>query len=277
MAAGRSNPRYSRGRLIWLFALPLIPGAFATLENGAPGRAGLYAAALLGFVMASLCIRRGLAVQRRRAASRFTTVRTHRLTWYGAVLLAATVFLTQTVLGGQSLAVGATLGLLGFAGAYLYYGALPRRRVTQGAHGYTAEEIAELLGKGERDVNAIERVARRVDDRDLRLRLLRVVVKSHRILNEVHEDPADLRRARRFFSVFLPGMRDVCESYLRAGNDGEKTKDVDTRFADILRRMEHLVDSQYKSLHSADALDHDVKSEVLQTQIDAAWGRRKAG
>lgn len=276
MARELSNPRRSRGRLVWLFALPLLPGAFAMLEDGAPARAALYFAALVAFVVAARCIRRGVAQQRRRSASRFATVHTHKLTWYGAALLAAAVMLTQTLLVGQSLAIAVPIALLGFAGAYLCYGAATVRRVVRGANGYSAEEIAELLGSGERDVEAIERVARRIKDRDTRLRLLRVVVKAHRILNEVHEDPADLRRARRFFSVFLPGMREVSESYLKAGNRGKRSGDIDARFTEILRRMEHLVDSQYTTLHNADALDHDVKLEVLETQIDAAWGARKA-
>lgn len=275
MITTRSNPWYSRGHLIYLFALPLVPALFGVLGRGDNSRALLIAGALALFVLASRVTRRGLRHQQRHSASRFATHYTHALTWAGCALVGAAVFVTQYWLAHNAFAMAASVALLGFTGAYLCYGAPTLRRVHRGANGYSPEEIAQSLRAGEIEIDAIEAAARRITHHATRLRMLRVVVKSHRVLNEIHEDPADLRRARKFFSVFLPGMRGVSESYLKAGNTAG-SDDVDARFEKVLRKMERLVDHQLAHLQKADLLEHDVKREVLETQIEETWDKRQA-
>jgi hypothetical protein len=274
MARTKASPWYRRGHLVYVLALPLLPASLALFERGETLLGGLFAATLAGFVLASLLIRRGLRVQYGQAASRFATRYTHPLTFVGAALVGGLCFVTQWGLAGNSLALAGTLGGLGFAGAFLCYGAPSVRRVQRGGGGYTADEIATQLHAAESRINAIEAVARRLDHREARLRLLRVVVKSHRILNEIQEDPADLRRARKFFSVFVPGLHSVSESYLKVV-DGDRPGELDERFIRILTKMEALVDQQHLRLQQADEFDLDVQIEVLGTQIDEEWDARK--
>ena len=258
----------TRGHLIYLLALPLLPTLLAVIERGDWLRTAVAGTTLGLFVLAALAVRVGTRRQRREAFSRYGRSSTHVLTWLGCVAVSAGCFASDYVLGGRGLSSAGMLAIAGFAGAYLSYGSLWARVRPTAGMGYSAEEIAGELQKAERLVQGLEAAARELPHGEMRRRLKRIAVKTYRVLFAIERDPADLRRARRFLNVFLPGAVSIAESYVKADRHGP-TDEFDTRFADIHTRTEAVIDAQQSALRDRHAFDLDVQMDVLKTQLEA--------
>lgn len=209
---------------------------------------------------------RGTARQDADRHSRYRPGRTHFYVWLGGLVASATVFFNLFVLAQHSFSVACMVSTCALAGVFLSYGAIKPKLMVQGGLGYSPGEISAELAKAEDRLYVIEKIARALPLGDIQQRLHRIVRKSHNVLSQIQTDPGDLRRARKFLSVFLPGTQDVTETYWKVHQSGSSDA-FERRFRGVLAKVEEIVENQIRKLKDNEEFDLDVQMEVLLTQM----------
>ena len=171
---------------------------------------------------------------------------------------------------GPALAV--VLGVAATLGCALAYGLDPRtdkglpEDLARKA-GLRTEQVIEALSEAEGKVRAIEQAAARLHSRELTGRLTRIVAEARAVLAQIEQDPADLRRARRFLVTYLDGTRDVVSKYSQQQEDLAETPLADN-FRHVLETVERVFVEQQTVLRRNETLDLEVQIEVLRTQLE---------
>jgi hypothetical protein len=256
-----------RGYFIYVLALPLLPAMMYLLNGGSPSRLAAIVVSLGLLVTAVVCVRLGVRRQRRRALSRYTRSDTHNLTWIGCTAVAVACFVLQYVVINNSLAYAAVIGALGFAGAFLSYGSMWARAKPKSAHGYSSDEVVAALRSAEAQVQGIEAVYVQLPRGDIRRKLKSLAGKTHRLMHAIEEDPRELRRARKYLNVFLPGVQQVAQTYRKA-LDQSPDPEFDQRFRNLLDKTAAALNRHEMQRASKVAFDLDVQMAVLRTQLD---------
>ncbi len=87
------------------------------------------------------------------------------------------------------------------------------------------------------------------------------------MLEQIAERPSDLRRARRFLTVFLEGAEQVSDGYVRTHRHAD-SPELEQNFRNVLVSIEDQFARQRERLRQADVLDLDVQIEVLKKQLE---------
>jgi hypothetical protein len=257
-----------RGLLLYVLPLPLVPALLISLLREDYARVGGHAAGLVLLLGGAVLARRGLRAEaelRRRRAARPPRLPRKLL---GGLLVAAGVAVTALLSIGHPWPVAAGLAAAAALGYGLAYGLDPRRerRAPAPVHGYSAEEIAQAVDEAERAIASIEAASRQIRGAELGLRLDRIAGLAHEVVGLIQDDPRDLRRARKFLNVYLKGAQQVSEGYARtqALRPGGELED---NFRRVLVTIEDVFAEQRDKLVENDALDLDVRIEVLEAQL----------
>ncbi|MEA3640099.1 MAG: 5-bromo-4-chloroindolyl phosphate hydrolysis family protein [Lamprobacter sp.] len=266
------RPRPVRAWLLWLFSSPLI---LATLSALVAGRLdGFIAdAAAWGLVaLAALLTRRASLQPAAEAEQRRFSQLGQRwqfpLRNQAAVSLAAGTCIAAVYGVGHPLGVG-----LGFAAvAVLAYHLIYRLEPLRVGRPLTAQDkesraVIEALAEAEDRLITIERAAAAIGNRELSQRLARIAELGRGILAQIAERPSDLRRARRFLTVFLEGAEQVSDGYARTHRHADSAE-LEQSFRTVLITIEEQFQRQRERLREADVLDLDVQIEVLKKQLD---------
>ena len=115
-------------------------------------------------------------------------------------------------------------------------------------------------------LDSIETARRAIASGEFKQRLGNIVSGAERIIKLVADDPRDLRRARKFLTVYLDGAQRVTEEYARThANAG--SPDLEHNFRTLLVDMENTCDEQYQKLLEHDVSDLEVRIEVLSARL----------
>lgn len=179
------------------------------------------------------------------------------------------------VLGiGYSMPVGLVFGAVAVLGYHLAYGLqMPRagaRLLTTDKEG---RAVAEALAEAEGRLINIERAAASLGNPELRERLTRIADQGRGMLEQIAARPSDLRRARRFLTVFLEGAEQVSDGYARTHLQADSPA-LAQSFRNVLVNIEDQFILQRERLREADVLDLDVQIEVLKKQLEQEGIRR---
>jgi hypothetical protein len=169
---------------------------------------------------------------------------------------------------GHAVPVGIAFGALAVLGYHLVYGLEPLRvggRLTPGDK--DARTVAEALAEAEQRLINIERAAKAIGNPELRRRLSRIAGQGRGMLEQIAERPSDLRRARRFLTVFLEGTEQVSDGYVRTHHHAD-SPELEQNFRNVLVSIEDQFVRQRERLRQADVLDLDVQIEVLKKQLE---------
>ena len=168
----------------------------------------------------------------------------------------------------MSLPVGIGFGAVAVLGYHLAYGLEPLLQGTRlTATDKESRAVAEALAEAEGRLINIDRAAAAIGNPELRLRLLRIADQGRGMLEQIAERPSDLRRARRFLTVFLEGAEQVTDGYVRSHRHDE-SGELEQNFRNVLVSIEEQFARQRQRLRQADVLDLDVQIEVLKKQLE---------
>jgi hypothetical protein len=260
-----------RALLLWIFSAPLL---FAAVTALAAGRfAGFIGDALAWslIAVAALLTRRASLAAARLQERRFRRFgRQWRLPLRN--LAAALLGLgtgTAAVLGAGHLpAIGVGFAAVAVLGYHLVYGLEPfwvGERPS--APDKESRAVLEALAEAEDRLINIERAAQSIRNSELSARLARIADLGRGILAQIAERPSDLRRARRFLTVFLEGAEQVSDGYARTHHYADSAG-LEQNFRTVLITIEDQFARQRERLREADVLDLDVQIEVLKKQLD---------
>ncbi len=184
----------------------------------------------------------------------------------GLVVAVAAGFTAFAVVGQDTLAALA-YAITGAAGYFMYYGAEPpsARLPRWTARGGEADARAVLELAYQR-LDALDTAGRQIANREFRQRLVSISLIVGKILRAIEDDPADLRRTRKFLNVYLDGAQKVALQYARA-EAHDTSKEREHNFRTLLVDIENTCLEQHEKLLQHDALDLDVQIEVLSTRL----------
>lgn len=185
-----------------------------------------------------------------------------------ALLLGAGTGVAAVLGVGHGLAVGAGFGLVALLGYHFLYG-LESFRVRDALtpQDQQSRAVIEALAEAEDRLINIERAAVGIQNQELSARLGRIAQLGRGILAQIAERPTDLRRARRFLTVFLEGAEQVSDGYARTHRYADSVE-LEQNFRRVLITIEDQFARQRERLREADLLDLDVQIEVLKKQLD---------
>jgi 5-bromo-4-chloroindolyl phosphate hydrolysis protein len=169
---------------------------------------------------------------------------------------------------GHGIAVAVAFGALAVLGYHLVYGLEPMRvGGSLNPMDKDARTVAEVLAEAEQRLIGIERAATAIGNAELRQRLTRIAGQGRGMLEQISERPSDLRRARRFLTVFLEGTEQVTNGFVRTHHHAE-SPELEQNFRNVLVSIEEQFIRQRERLRKADVLDIDVQIEVLKKQLE---------
>ena len=259
--------RRSAGWLMFALPLPLLVKAVLSLWTGNATMLGASSVGFLLMMIAALLTRRGIQ-QELDAAERPFSGRGRRplKALAGAILALATGF-TAFAAVGQSAVVALAYAIGAAAGYFMLYdfdarGHRPRRF---GTAGHT-DEVRGVLAAAYDRVRSLEQSAGAFDNREFRDRLTRIAGIVRNILVAIEEDPADLRRARKFLNVYLEGTQQVAAQYVRT-EQYARSLEREQNFRTLLVDIENTCHEQHERLLQHDVLDLDVQIEVLTARL----------
>lgn len=268
----RPSPRPVRAWLLWLFSAPLLLAAVSSLAAGRlEGFVGDAAAWAL-IALAALLTRKASQPQRQPTVERRFSRRGRRwqfpLRNLAAASLAAGICVAAVYGVGHLLGVGIGFAVVAVLGYHLTYGLEPLRvGERSSALDRESQAVIEALAEAEDRLISIELSAQAIGNRELSQRLARIAALGRGILAQIAEQPSDLRRARRFLTVFLEGAEQVSDGYARTHRHAESAE-LEQNFRTALITIEQQFQRQRERLREADILDLDVQIEVLKKQLD---------
>jgi 5-bromo-4-chloroindolyl phosphate hydrolysis protein len=227
---------------------------------------GATVAAYALFVLGAVLTRRG--VQREIAATvRPTTAKGLPLkTLAGAIVGLAAGFTAFAVVGHDAVAAIA-FAIAAAGGYFMLYGAEPQAgRLPAWTSGHREADARSVLELAYQRLNALDAAGRQIENREFRQRLGNISVIVGKILRAVEENPADVRRTRKFLNVYLEGAQKVALQYARA-EAHSPSAEREHSFRTLLVDVENTCHQQYDKLLQHDALDLDVQIEVLTTRL----------
>ena len=220
------------------------------------------------FLCGALLARRGLYKEAEYQHRKIAFAPRYPLKTLGAAIIAVATGITATFAARYNPAIGVCFGLGALLGYYLVYGFDPRaaKRATD-TYGLDATaQVLQALESAEKTIAAIEQARRDMRNTELRSRLDRITVLARQILKRLEEDPRDLRRARKFLTVYLEGAQQVTEGYVST-HQKVQSQELETNFRNVLVSIEDVFKEQQQQLLENDVLDLDVKIEVLNQQL----------
>jgi hypothetical protein len=262
------QPRPPRVWLLWVLSAPLLIGAVSALGAG---RFSGFLGDALGWGLiagAAVLTRRSVTVQGAERERRFSRGWRLPLKNLAAAALGLGTAVAATAGVGHAVPVGIAFGAIAVFGYHLVYGLEPLRvggRLTP--RDKDARTVAEVLAEAEQRLINIERAATGVGNVELRQRLTRIAGQGRGMLEQIAERPADLRRARRFLTVFLEGTEQVSNGFVRTHHHAE-SPELEQNFRNVLVSIEEQFIRQRARLRQADVLDIDVQIEVLKKQLE---------
>lgn len=253
--------------LYWL-PLPLFPAIFIALARG---NFTHFAAALSAFalLMASAwSTRRGM--KRDVELARLGWSRLPPVPWklLGALGSGLATAICSLFIIGNSGPASVAIGVTTAAGVLLSYDidSLFYRWARRDPLASRDREVAQALQEARIRIDNIDMANRDITNPEFRRRIRRITRQAVDILTAIADDPATLRKARRFLKVYLDGAEKVTENYARVHRDmpGGKLED---NFRNLLISIEDTFAEQQRKLMEKDVLDLDIQIEVLTTQL----------
>ena len=251
-----------------LLPLPVLLAAILSLTKD--NLSGVIANALgyTLFLGGALLTRHGLYREAEYQRRKIALAPRYPLKTLGAVIIAVATGITATFAARYSPAIGVCFGLGALLGCYLVYGFDPRaaKRATD-VYGLDATgQVLQALEQADKTIAAIEKARQDIRNAELRVRLDRITALARQILRVLEEDPRDLRRARKFLTVYLEGAQQVTEGYVRT-HQQVQSQTLEANFRNVLATIEEVFKEQQQKLLENDVLDLDVKIEVLNEQL----------
>ena len=251
---------------LFILPLPLLLKAILSLWTGNPYDFAASGASWLLFLAAAVVCRRGLQTELMEVDRPLTSIRASQLKTAGGALVAIATMVTALFTVGHGAPIALAYGLIAGLGYFLLYGREVASKPAQRNRGFEGDEVGRLLRQAYARLDRIERARTAIASGEFQQRLGNIVNGAERIIKLVADDPRDLRRARKFLTVYLEGAERVIEEYARThANAG--SPDLEHNFRTLLVDMENTCDEQFRKLLEHDVSDLEVRIEVLSARL----------
>ncbi len=244
---------------------PLLIAALGEMRRGAVGQLAIELSAFALLIFAAWLLREGVKAQiaydRRRTARRPAVPRKI----LSSIVTGVGVALAAGFGWGLGPVAGIGYGLVAAALHAFAFGPDPLRdKGMEDVNLRDLDRAAEAVDKGEAVLRETLDAAARIADRRLRARIEALCGSAREVLRQIEDDPRDLRRARRFLSVYLVGARDATVRYARLDVEDPVLR---RRFDTLLTQLETSFEHQRAKLLDDDRDALEIEIEVLRDRL----------
>ena len=102
----------------------------------------------------------------------------------------------------------------------------------------------------------------------LRRQVLGVHEAAQAVVDELHDKPNDLAKARRFLVTYLDSAAKLVLDFANQSSRSAKGE-LEKKFSDTLITIEKTFVAQLHKLRADEALDLDIQMDILETQMKA--------
>ena len=183
-----------------------------------------------------------------------------------AGLLGVSTLYTAWIAGDEPFITGLVLAVVAIVGYFLYYGFDPKDDKLENIGDISAEFVIETLATARGKLAEVEEGMKKIKEPELHNKLRIATDKGYEILNNIEEDPKDLRVARKFIIVYIDGIKKVTASYT-AIDENDINDATKERLSNLLSDVEKRFDKEILRLKENNQFDLDVQIDVLQQQI----------
>jgi hypothetical protein len=248
-----------RGWALLLLSAPLLVTAVVGLASGNLGVLAGAAGAWALIVAGTIAARRGFAAEAEgREPPRGFRKRLAAFVGVGTGLAAG-------LAAGHNPVVAVLFGLGAAAGIRLLYGPDPAPPPAPEPEKPLAGDAAVLAAARAR-IGRLEAAALTVPQRDFAEAIARIAALARRIADEAEADPADLRRARRYLTLYLEGAETVANRYVET-HRGQAAPALEDNFRTLLADLEAGFAAQLAQLRESDVRALDIDIAVLQQRL----------
>ena len=266
--AGRRPMRVNlAARLMYLAPVPLlIAGLLEVFEGDAAGMAiELGAGAIL--MAGAVLLNQGMQAQAAYDARGIARPPAIPRKIFAAAATGTGVFLAAGLSTGSGVVSGLIFGAAAVAAQILAFGLDPMRaKGAAGAADYDSERAAKAIDNAEATIAEILAAARQLRDRRLEARVEAMTGAVREVIRRIEEDPADLRRARKFLGVYLTGARDATRQFAALYS---RNQDPSARadYEALLDDLEGSFRQHRDDLLKDDKTALDIEIEVLRERL----------
>ncbi len=256
------------GILLYVLPLPVLGALIVALAKGDLSAVLGNGIAAILFYLGAASMRRGLALEDDYENRSLALPPKIPFKLLGTIAVTAAVAVTAYYGVGHSIGISLSFAVGAFFGCFLTYGLDPNSKKglnTEYAY-HTHEEVISALRGATSLVDQIEASNVEIQNQEMHERLERIVAHARKILKLIEEDPRDLRRARKFLNTYLEGTQRITEGYVKMAQQ-TRNELLAENFRNVLVTIEQVFEEQHNKLLENEALDLDVKIEVLQTQL----------
>jgi 5-bromo-4-chloroindolyl phosphate hydrolysis protein len=272
--AKRYNPKidmnnplsFKRGKLFYLF---LIPIAIAVVLSLIKQKIGYFILDIIGFGLFYLTAKaNSIGLEQEFEYYTKTLAKAPKIPYktIAGVLLGVSTFYIASFAGGINLFKGLFLGIIATVGYFLYYGFDPRKDKLANLGDISPEFVLETLKISRDKLKSIEEDMEKIENSKLNRKLRVAVDKAYEILDNIEQDPKDLRVARKFIIVYLDGIKEVTKSYVEL-DEKDITEDTKERLYALLSDVENRFAKELEKLKRNDQFELDVNIDALKEQI----------
>jgi hypothetical protein len=255
------------GSSLFLLSSPLLLKATLSLWAGDAAHLVTNGGCWLLFLAAAILCRRGMQAELLEADRPIASRRASPQKSAGGVLVALATMLTALFAAGHGLPIALAFGLIAGIGYFLLYGGEEETGQIRTRHfGVDGDEAGRLSREAYRRLDIIDTASRQIASGEFKQRLGNIIVAAEKILGLVTDDPRDLRRARKFLTVYLDGVQRVTEEYART-HANAASPELEHNFRTLLVDMENTCEEQYRKMLEHDVSDLEVRMEVLSARL----------
>ncbi len=255
-----------RATLLFVWPSFLLVGAVGALFEGDALGVAWMSACWLGLMLAAGLTRTGVAAAAAYHARAVAKPPAFPRKLFGAGLTA--------------LGVGAAhwFGSLDIAGAAIFaamagglhvaaFGPDPlRAKGVDGLEGAALDDAVTKIETARALLGEMKTAIAETGDRALETRVASLAASAEQVIARIERDPRDLRRARRFLSVYLVGARDAAVKFARAWAENP-APEMRADYAALLDDLERSFAAQADALLEDDRTALDVEIEVLRDRL----------
>lgn len=257
----------SRGMLLYVLPLALIPATFLSFASGDFSRIITNVVGCASFLLAAGLLRRGIAAEKQYLDKKITESPKWPLKTMASIIVAIATMWIALMGAGHSFITSVAFGLGSLVGMFLLYGFDPgQEKMVSGTHGYSAEEVSQTVDEAEIQIIGIEQANKQIHNRHFNQRIRVICEHAREVVDMIQDDPGDIRRARKFLNVYLDGALKVTEGYADMQRK-HQSEELTQNFDNVLKTIESVFVEQKQKLLEDDLLDLDVQIEVLAAQL----------
>lgn len=134
---------------------------------------------------------------------------------------------------------------------------------------YEDMDVKDILASGNVYLDSFEKARRKIKNYEVRVDVRNIIHISNQILEEVKNDPSDVKHIRKFITYYLPTIDKLLTSYV----DMEAVKETDQiiqskrKIEELLKTVQKAFESLYDSLFEDEAIDLMTEASVLEKVI----------